>query len=383
MKISNTFLTVAVLGLVLSACTGGGEAPPSAFPGIILDGTSAYLSSNLHVYKFDAKTGTEGWRFPPANATATREEPLPGPFSGQPLKFGDVIVVGDSTGRSSANHSLYGLKESDGSVAWRFTQGKKEYTDGVATDGKLIYAPNGDGTLYAIDPNQKEGNAPKLVWKFETQNKLWTRPLVANGVVYQSALDHHLYAIDAATGKEIWKFKADAPIGAQPTLINDILYFGSFDSKFYAIKAADSSKVWEQAVDGWIWNNPLIEDGTIYIANVRGAVFALNQADGKIKWKADVSDTVHAQPVRQGNQLFIMSMNTYAYVIDLKATPENGVMKAEIFNDKMARRLLSTPVLVDSNLLVPLFDGDVKVARVNLASKLNEAFFPQPAPAAK
>ncbi len=377
MKISKTVFTAAVLGLVLSACSGGGEVPPTAFPGMTVDGTSAYLASNLHVYKFDANTATEAWRFPPTDAVATRDQALPGPFSGKPLKVGDIIVVGDSTGRVSG-HSLYGLKESDGNMAWRFTQGKKEYTDGVVTDGKLIYAPNGDGTLYAIDPNQKDGSEPHLVWSFPTQNKLWTRPLVENGVVYQASLDHHLYAINAATGKEIWNFLADAPIAVQPVLVDGILYFGSFNSKFYAIKAADKSKVWEQDVDGWIWCNALVEDGTIYVGNVRGAIFALNQADGKIKWKADVADTVHAQPVRQGDKLFVMSMNTYAYVINLKATPENGVMKAEIFNDKMARRLLSTPIIHDSNLLVPLFDGDVKVARINLESKVNESFFPVP-----
>ena len=161
-------------------------------------------------------------------------------------------------------------------------------------------------------------------------------------------------------------------------LVDGILYFGSFDSKFYAIKATDGSKVWEREVEGWIWCDPLIEDGTIYVGNVRGAVFALNQADGQVKWRSDVADTVHGQPVRQGNKLYVMSMNTYVYVIDLSATPTNGVLKAEIFNDKIGRRLLSTPVIANNHLLVPLFDGDVKVSRISLESKLNESFFPVP-----
>lgn len=377
MKISKTFLTVAVLGLILSACTGG-EPAPTAFPDIMVDGSSAYLASNLHVYKFDINNASESWRFPAQGATATSEQALPGPFSGKPLKFGNVIVVGDSTGRSVTNHYLYGLKESDGTVAWRFSGGKKEYTDGVESDGKVIYAPNGDGSLYAIDPNQKDGSEPKLLWKFTTQNKLWTRPLVAEGTVYQAALDHRLYAIDAATGKEKWQFRAAASIAVQPVLVDGILYFGSFDSKFYAIKAADGSKVWEREAEGWIWCDPLIEDGTIYVGNVRGAVFALNQADGQVKWRSDVADTVHGQPVRQGNKLYVMSMNTYVYVIDLSATPTNGVLKAEIFNDKIGRRLLSTPVIANNHLLVPLFDGDVKVSRISLESKLNESFFPVP-----
>ncbi len=382
MKISKKFLSVAVLGLFLSAC-GGGEPPPSAFPGMSVEGSTAYLTSNLHVYKFDVKTGNESWRFPPNGATATANQPLPGPFSGVPLKFGDVIVVGDSTGRAVTNHYLYGIKDSDGSIAWRFSKGGRDYADGVVTDGKIIYAPNGDGNLYAIDPAQMDGAEPKLLWTFKTGNKLWTRPLVAEGVVYQASLDHHLYAIDAATGQQKWDFKADAPIAVQPALLDGVLYFGSFDNKYYAIKAADGSKVWERGVEGWIWNNPLIDNGTIYVGNVRGTFFALNQSDGQVKWTTDVGDTVHAKALIADNKLYVMSMNTYAYVIDLAATPENGKMKAEILNDKLGRRLLSTPALIDKQLIVPLFDGDVKVSTIDLASKAHQTLFPVPTPTGK
>ena len=71
--------------------------------------------------------------------------------------------------------NLYAIDAASGRELWRFLK-PKEWVDGVVTDGKLIYAPNGDGNLYAIDASD---NTPKEVWKFQTDNKLWSRPLLA------------------------------------------------------------------------------------------------------------------------------------------------------------------------------------------------------------
>ena len=224
--------------LLLSAC-GGGEVSPSAFPGMMVDGPSAYLASNTIVYKFDAQNAAESWRF-----TSSSDASNPrGPYSGVPIKVGDVVVVGGSTGANGAyDKHLYGLSDANGQEVWRFTPpGDKgrEFVDGAVSDGKLIFAPNGDGNLYAIDPAQKDNNQPKVIWTFTTGNRLWGRPLLADGKLYQGALDHKLYAIDAATGKGLWQFdQATAPIAAQPTLKDGVIYVGAFDSSFYAVNIA-------------------------------------------------------------------------------------------------------------------------------------------------
>ena len=388
MKRLSNIWGIALAAALLSACAGGGELPPTAFPGLIVDGPSAYLTSNLHAYKFDAASGAEAWRFPKAGETATAETPLPGPFAGDPEPVGNVIVVGQSTAHASGgqiiNGLLFGIGEADGLEKWRFTKAGREYVDGVTTDGKLIYAPNGDHKLYALDPSQLEGGQPKILWQFETGNKLWGKPLLADGVLYQPSLDHRLYAIDAQSGKASWAqpFQASASIAATPLLTNGVLYFGSFDSKFYAVNARDGSKKWETPVEGWIWSEALIVGDTIYVGNVNGKFFALALGNGAVKWTADVGDTIRAKPVLQGNKLYVVSMNTHVYEFDISAPPSDGKMDtSKPFNDKLGRRMLSTPTIVNGQLYVPLFDGDIKVAGVSLKSKEKAFQFPPPAPA--
>ncbi len=372
--------------LLLSAC-GGGEVPPSAFPGITVDGSSAYLASNTIVYKLDVQSAVENWRFPTIPDTANPR----GPFSGQPIKFGDTIVVGGSTGANGAyDKHLYGITEASGQEAWRFTPpGDKgrEFVDGAVTDGKLIYAPNGDGNLYAIDPAQKENNQPKLIWTFNTTNRLWGKPLLVDGTLYQGALDHKLYAIEAATGKELWRFEASsAPIAAQPTLKDGVLYVGAFDSNFYAVNAKDGSLKWKTVVDGWVWTGASVTSDAVYFGDVRGKLYALDLATGQRNWTYETRDTIKAQPVISGTTMVVVSVDTNVYAFDLKDIRKDATGKVDFNNTKwqnitIGRRMYSTPAIVGDAILIPIFDGDIKVwmLDVNTGSRKNQ--FPLPPPA--
>lgn len=371
-------LLAAGLLLALSACTG--EIPPSSFPGLTVAGDHAYLASNLHVYKFDARTGASAWMFPPANQNTN--EPR-GPFAGPPLKLGDVIVVGETIGANGRlMHHLFGLSDADGTEVWRFSGGAKEYTDGVSTDGRLIFAPNGDHTLYALDPTQREGGEPKLVWKFTAQNKLWSRPLVAEGRVYQASLDHNLYALDAQTGELVWTFRAGASIASQPALKDGVLYFGSFDERVYAVDAATGKEIWRSAdrLDGWLWCDPLVDGDELFVGSVKGRFYAIDAQTGEVRWRSQVGGSIRAQPVIVGNNIYVVASDTYLYRLPRRPTPDaNGyVAPTRVVENGLVRRLFSTPAVVDGALLIPLFDGDVKLVAVNLESNKELFKFPLP-----
>lgn len=384
-NIRHALITFAAGALLLSACSG--EIPPSAFPGLMTDGTSIYLASNLHVHKYDPKTGIENWRFPATQDNAN----LRGPFSGVPLKYGDTIVVGGSTGANGAyDRHLYAIDANSGQEVWRFSASEtsKEFVEGAVSDGKLIYAPNGDGNLYAIDPTEKQNNQPMLVWKFTAGNRLWSRPLLADGVLYQGSMDHKLYAIDAATGKELWRFEqATAPIAVEPTLQDGVLYFGSFDSVFYAVNARDGSLKWETTVDAWVWTGAAIDGGAIYFGDVRGKLYALDLASGQRRWVYEARDSFKATPLVVNGKLYAVSMDTFVYAFDLSKVSPNAEGKVEFAattwrNETLQRRLLSAPVLLgDDTLLVALFDGDVKAWALDTDGGARKMQFP-PAPVA-
>lgn len=382
-QLSKKLIAAGLAGaFLLTACGGGGEAQPTSFPGLTVDGNTGYLASGGQVYKFDVTTNAEAWRFP-AQPVSTLN------FAGQPLKFGDVVIVGGATSPSGGTYDnhLYAINQQTGAEVWRFAAGKdgnpgKEFADGVVTDGKLLYAANGDHTLYVLDPSNLDGGQPKTVWTFTAQNKLWSRPLVADGVVYQGSLDHTMYALDAATGKELWRFtEAAAPIVSQPSLSNGALFFGSFDNLFFALDAKTGKLKWKTPVDGWVYSSSLVENGTVYFGDAKGKFYALNAADGSVKWTFQTQGAIHAKPVLSGTTVYVPSGDTIVYGLDANQATD---YKAAKKNEGIGRRLFSTPALAGNTLLVAPLDGAVKVQALNVDTQnlANKFSFPQP-PAGK
>jgi len=368
-------LMAAAGALLLSACGGG--VPPTSFPGLTVEGDEAYLSSNLHVYRFDPRSGTLTWMFPAA--TESSEGPR-GPFAGPPLKFNDVIIVGETVDPGGRpHHTLYALSAQDGAERWRFSGGQREYVDGASSDGKLIFAPNGDHTLYALDPAQIENGEPKVAWKFTAANKLWSRPLVAEGRVYQASLDHNLYALDAATGEVRWTFTAGASIAGRPAMHDGTLFLGSFDQHVYAVNADTGAQVWRsERLAGWVWCDPLILDGAVLVGDVKGGFYALDVQDGRLRWRSQVNGAIRAQPVVVGDDIYIVASDTYLYRFDRRPTPNaDGYVQPErVLENGLVRRLFSTPAYVGDALLVPLFDGDIKLTAVDLERRQKKYEFP-------
>jgi len=91
-----------------------------------------------------------------------------------------------------------------------------------------------------------------LAWTFQAAAAVRSTPIVANGKVFVSSMDKHLYAIDPATGAEIWRFEADDELEASPLYHQGVVYVGSNGGTFYAVNAADGQSIRTFKTDGKI-----------------------------------------------------------------------------------------------------------------------------------
>jgi eukaryotic-like serine/threonine-protein kinase len=368
--------TLFASAALLAACGGTGELAPSSIPGMTLLDSSAYLASNSHVYKFDAQSGAETWRFPQVGQTFDANA-APGPFAGEPIRFGKHIIVGGAIPVNGVpDATIYGLSDANGQVDWRWRvpggeSERREFADGVVTDGKMLFAANANGTVYALKPPAEGETAATQVWAHKTNSKLWSRPLVADGVVYQSSLDHTLVALNAADGAVKWTYKAGAPIASTPVIADGVLYVGAFDGKFHAVDATSGQAKWTTPVDAWVWARATVANGVVFFGDVKGRFYALNAADGGVRYKSDIGDTIHAQPIVVGNDVYVASNDSYLYVLPADGKADaGGVLTAARFNTTgFGRRLLSTPAIMGDRVLMPLFDGDVKLSAYSLKDK--------------
>ena len=234
---------------------------------------------------------------------------------------------------------LYALDTAPGSpvVKWRIPLDGNVWS-GVTVDGTTVYVATMAGTLYAIDASDDErydsDPASRIQWTFEAESAIagpinfdegriyfgdlasnvyrlstlsrsasstatdvntgsgewkvdvgawvWAKPLVENGVVYVSALDGSIHALDEATGSEKWSTEIEGQIVAAPTLFDRkrgdtrerALAVPSGEKNVWVVSVIDGQPLGVFVTDEPVKSTPLIYNDNLY-------VHALN---GDLKW---------------------------------------------------------------------------------------------------
>lgn len=129
------------------------------------------------------------------------------------------------------------------------------------------------------------------------------QPTFADGKLYLISTDGKLESLDAATGKVIWKqstrvgdgmwpFKhkkpgPDARYAGGPTVTGNLLVVGTLDGHVYAMDAATGKQIWSAEVDDELISPPAIDAGTVYVRTNSGNVYAFDANSGERKWVND------------------------------------------------------------------------------------------------
>lgn len=189
-----------------------------------------------------------------------------------------------------------------------------------------------------------------LKWKFKTEDRIFSSPIVKNGVVYTGSEDGFLYAIEEKSGNLIWKFKTDGAIHSSPSLFNDIIYFGSFDGYYYAVNSKDGKFLWKFKTGGEHWlgeigmwgmkpetqymedlwdfylSSPVVyqhkKTAFILFGSSDGNVYSLDAKTGSLKWKFKTNGPVHGTPVIDKNKVYIGGWDAVLYALNIETGAE-------------------------------------------------------------
>jgi outer membrane protein assembly factor BamB len=200
----------------------------------------------------------------------------------------------------------------------------------------------------------------KIKWQFHSGGQILSSPVVADGTVFVGSNDHHLHALDLATGAEKWKFKSGGRIPSSPAIANGLVYFLSYDGNFYAVDEASGTLKWKFATEGerrfaakhlhgmdpaaetmpdpfdFYLSSPVVGGGLVYFGSSDSNVYALDSATGALKWKFKTGDVVHSSPALADGTIFIGSWDTYLYALDAASGKEKWRFKTgedhEIYN---------------------------------------------------
>ena len=157
--------------------------------------------------------------------------------------------------------------------------------------------------------NDKNVNTLGLAWYFDFDGAMGVvaEPIVVDGVIYVSAPQSRVYAVDAASGKLIWKFDPhirlnqalngsySARVNAGVAVWEGKVFVGTGDCRLIAVDAAAGKQLWEATVcdplQTGITGAPHIAKGKVVMGyngsddGVRGALAAYDANTGKEVWR--------------------------------------------------------------------------------------------------
>ena len=175
----------------------------------------------------------------------------------------------------------------------------------------LMYGRDYHGHRFVALDQITPGNVGRLhpAWVFATggENRgLEATPLVHEGVIYLSADESRVFAIDARTGERKWSFEPRMSDEVKRVyccgsnnrgvaLFGDMVYVGTMDARLVALHRATGAVAWETEVSAWeqgysITGAPLVVNGLVLTGvaggeyGIRGFVKAFDAMTGELRW---------------------------------------------------------------------------------------------------
>lgn len=152
-----------------------------------------------------------------------------------------------------------------------------------------------------------------LAWSFQTDGSVTGTPTVMDGVVYAATWRGHVYALDAATGKQLWRHDSDAQIDAPVTPWQDLVLYGDAHGALTALNRSTGQQAWrvvpDPTNDTHIYATPVVHNGVVLLGiasdqessrlhgtrplDFRGSVAAIDARTGDVKWRTVLVEEGH------------------------------------------------------------------------------------------
>ncbi len=230
-------------------------------------------------------------------------------------------------------------------------------TGAVLADGKLLIGLQ--ELLIALDAESYD-----ILWSVETEHGVWAEPLVLDGVVYFTSLDHFMYAADMDSGDVLWSLDLGGASASTPTYDaeREVFYVGTFNSTLLKISLDGEIEETYEA-DEWVWAAPtLADDGMLYFGDLSGVLYKLDPDTmtlGDDGWKSEIAGgAIRMSPLVFDNYVVVGSRDESVYWVER----DRGV---EDFN-----RTLGDEILSDLYYFPADEDSDIELGLI-VVSKLS------------
>ncbi len=274
------------------------------------------------LHALDPLTGVEKWKFKTHNEYAR----LPF-FAGDRIFFTgnhDLLM------NTAEDGTVYCLDHDRGTLIWNNTlPGNIGYP---TIDGNHVYVSYGHDPTVVDSPQIAAGGIYAL--DASSGDELWNStvgspmgvPVVSDGIVYVGTWDYggkfplegifypaSLLAYGGQDGSELWNYTVGGWI--TPNLVvNGILYASANNSNICALDASNGRKLWNRTLE-----SPLVVNGSLF-GGYSGSVYCLDPSSGIERWGFKTDGDSVSPVVFAGNQVYFGSNGPQYFANDLYHT---------------------------------------------------------------
>ncbi len=208
--------------------------------------------------------------------------------------------------------------------------------------------------------SDQKGSDITPLWTFACEDEIRSTPALDGDVLYVTAYDHNLYALDAHSGKFLWKYAADDGIATSPHISNDRVLFGSDDRVVYCLNAQTGRITWSCPTQGRVRSTPRVEFGHVFFGSDDRYLYAVNFQNGRVAWKYETEGPVRSSAAIHEDAIYIGSEDGSLYCLDIRGTVR--------WRFRAKRSITSSPALYIEDKLVVVGSQDNTVYGLDMQS---------------
>jgi outer membrane protein assembly factor BamB len=348
---------LAALAFLLAGCGVG----PLSWPGLLVDGDTAYLAFSNHISAVNLADGSMLWQYP---AKDKKDAALQ--FYSDPILDSDGNLVA-----GSYDGSIVKVDTSTGNLVWRNTDNKHRIIAPVlqGPDGKYYFSPEDAGL--AVLQSDDGADAGQIT--LDGGASSWGVMAAEGENIVVATLEHKVISWHVTAGEADWIVDLGAPIAGGIRLEDGTLYLGTFNNNAVALDPGDGSTIWEVPTKAWVWQPPVVQDGVAYILDVAGNLTAVNAADGSVIWTAALDGPSQASPVVDAETGIVYVGQTSGKVRAFSIADGKSIWEVELSGP-----VYGTLQISGDRLLVPVLGGEYHFASLLKTSGAKQWTYTQP-----
>lgn len=261
----------------------------------VIDDLRVYTAANDgRLYCFDLRDGKPVWRTPPQvfdGPTQIRASPL---IVREQGKLQAIIIATYGSASRRLSGRIVALDEK-GCLLWSKDAGGNVRGTPVAAHGRVYvsayreYPPTGILAAFDLRTGEPVWPQPFVTTPSPdvTQPSYFAAsPLVQGRTLYVGSLDHHLYALDAESGRVRWTVELGGGIPTTPAWAEGLIVVCCNDGRVYGVDPEARRVVWTIEVGAPLLTDPLVIQGAVFTGDSEGEVVALPWHMGEYLWAA-------------------------------------------------------------------------------------------------